>query len=224
MALPGALRQLVALAGASSASIGGAAAACTTTAPAAALVAGARRFAAPAAAFSRKDAVYNLANSSDPEAEASIRAFQREQFAAAAKGGAAGAGQPEVEYELASQIERKYAAAAVVESGIQVSEEQEEEEEEEWVGAGSGSVTLQGGGRGAPETHPPCIRLSAATQRLAGAATAPAQPSETQTLSPDHTTSHSHRLALATAEHRCAAQLAGRGRPCRAQALRRAAA
>lgn len=47
-----------------------------------------------------------------------MKAFQREAFAAAAKGPAAG-GKPEPEYELASQIERKYAAAQIVESGIQ---------------------------------------------------------------------------------------------------------
>lgn len=69
-------------------------------------------------AFSRKDVIYNLDNSSDPEAEAAIKAFQREQFAAAAKGTAKAAA-PEPDLELASKIERKYMAAQVVESGIQ---------------------------------------------------------------------------------------------------------
>lgn len=69
-------------------------------------------------AFSRKDVIYNLDNSSDPEAEAAIKAFQREQFAAAAKGTAKPA-EAEPDLELASKIERKYMAAQVVESGIQ---------------------------------------------------------------------------------------------------------
>lgn len=69
-------------------------------------------------AFSRKDVIYNLDNSSDPEAEAAIKAFQRQQFAAAAKADAKPAA-PEPDLELASKIERKYMAAQVVESGIQ---------------------------------------------------------------------------------------------------------
>lgn len=80
-----------------------------------------RGFAASSAAneaFSRKDVVYNLDNSSDPEAEAAIKAFQRQQFAAAAKAEAKAAA-PEPDLELASKIERKYMAAQVVESGIQ---------------------------------------------------------------------------------------------------------
>lgn len=83
-----------------------------------------RGYAAAAAAgggspppFSRKDVVYNLHNSGDPEAEAAIRAFQREQFAAAAKGVPPAPAEPEL--ELTAQVERKYAAAAVVEAGIQ---------------------------------------------------------------------------------------------------------
>jgi hypothetical protein len=113
MALPSVVRQLAGLAGASSL-----AGVSPVAAAAGALACGPAR--AFATAFGRKDVVYNLANASDPEAEAAIRAFQREQFAAAAKG-APGAGVPqEPEFELASQIERKYAAAQVVESGIQV--------------------------------------------------------------------------------------------------------
>eukprot|EP00878_Enallax_costatus_P001127 GHUV01001264.1.p1 GENE.GHUV01001264.1~~GHUV01001264.1.p1 ORF type:complete len:415 (+),score=138.77 GHUV01001264.1:35-1279(+) len=69
-------------------------------------------------AFTRKDVVYNLDNSSDPEAEAAIKAFQRQQFEAAAKAGVKPAA-PEPDLELASKIERKYMAAQVVESGIQ---------------------------------------------------------------------------------------------------------
>jgi hypothetical protein len=69
-------------------------------------------------AFTRKDVVYNLDNSSDPEAEAAIKAFQRQQFAAAAKAESKPAA-PEPDLELASKIERKYMAAQVVESGIQ---------------------------------------------------------------------------------------------------------
>lgn len=70
------------------------------------------------ASFTRKDVIYNLNNSSDPEAEAAIKAFQREQFAAAAKGApAAAAAEPDL--ELAAKVERKYMAAQIVESGIQ---------------------------------------------------------------------------------------------------------
>jgi hypothetical protein len=112
MALTNALRQFAAFAGSgSSVVLSGAAA------PAASVLC--RSFATQESSFGRKDVVYNLNNTSDPEAEAAVKAFQREQFAAAAKGPAA-AGKEEPEYELASQIERKYAAAQIVESGIQV--------------------------------------------------------------------------------------------------------
>jgi hypothetical protein len=115
MALTSALRQLAALAGSSSGSALGTAGA---AAPAI-LTSSLRAFSSKEPSFGRKDVVYNLDNTSDPEAEAAVKAFQREAFAAAAKGPAAG-GKPEPEYELASQIERKYAAAQIVESGIQV--------------------------------------------------------------------------------------------------------
>lgn len=115
MALTNALRQLAVLAGSSGSSLIGAGAA--PAAAAATLLS--RSFATQQPAFGRKDVVYNLNNSSDPEAEAAIKAYQRQQFAAASKGPAAG-GAEEPEYELASQIERKYAAAQIVESGIQV--------------------------------------------------------------------------------------------------------
>jgi hypothetical protein len=62
--------------------------------------------------------IYNLGNTSDPEAEAAIKAFQREQFAASAKGPARAAA-AEPDQELAAKIERKYMAAQIVESGIQ---------------------------------------------------------------------------------------------------------
>lgn len=78
-----------------------------------------RAYATGETSFGRTDVIYNLNNTSDPEAEAAVKAYQRQQFAAAAKGPAAG-GSPEPKYELASQIERKYAAAQIVESGIQV--------------------------------------------------------------------------------------------------------
>lgn len=118
MALTNVVRQLASLAGSSSSS--SSSALVSAAAPAAAVVLGlSRSFATQEPGFSRKDVVYNLDNTSDPEAAAAIKAFQRQQFAAAAKGAAA-AGPEEPEYELASQIERKYAAAQVVESGIQV--------------------------------------------------------------------------------------------------------
>jgi len=69
-------------------------------------------------AFTRKDVIYSLGNTSDPETSAAIKAFQREQFAAAGKGEPAAAAEPEL--ELAAQVERKYMSAQNVESGIQV--------------------------------------------------------------------------------------------------------
>lgn len=77
-------------------------------------------FIAITAAFTRKDVIYNLENTSDPEAEAAIKAFQREAYKAAAKGAAALAAPAEPELSLTAKVERKYAAAAIVESGIQV--------------------------------------------------------------------------------------------------------
>ncbi|KAF8071287.1 CHX17 [Scenedesmus sp. PABB004] len=74
--------------------------------------------AAPAGGFTGKDAAYNLANTADPEAAAAIKAFQREAFAAAAKGAPKAAG-GEPALELSSKVERKYMAAAIVETGIQ---------------------------------------------------------------------------------------------------------
>lgn len=71
-------------------------------------------------AFTRKDVIYNLDNASDPEAEAAIKAFQREAFAAAAKGAAALVPPQEPELAFTAKVERKYVAAQIVESGIQV--------------------------------------------------------------------------------------------------------
>lgn len=48
-----------------------------------------------------------------------MRAYQRKQFAAASKGAPAAAA-PEPELELTARIERKYKAAQIVETGIQV--------------------------------------------------------------------------------------------------------
>lgn len=48
-----------------------------------------------------------------------MRAYQRKQFAAASKGAPAAAA-PEPELELTAKIERKYKAAQIVETGIQV--------------------------------------------------------------------------------------------------------
>lgn len=63
--------------------------------------------------------IYNLENTSDPEAEAAIRAFQREAYKQAAKGAAALTPPPEPELSLTAKVERKYAAAQIVETGIQ---------------------------------------------------------------------------------------------------------
>jgi hypothetical protein len=75
---------------------------------------------APADAFTRKDVAYNLENTADPEAEAAIRAFQRDAYKAAAKGAAALAPPAEAELAFTAKVERKYEAAKIVESGIQV--------------------------------------------------------------------------------------------------------
>lgn len=72
-------------------------------------------------AFTRKDVIYNLDNESDPEAEAAIKAFQRQAFQAAAKGAAALAPPAEPELAFTAKVERKYVAAQIVESGIQAS-------------------------------------------------------------------------------------------------------
>lgn len=71
-------------------------------------------------AFTRKDVIYNLDNKSDPEAEAAIKAFQRQAFQAAAKGAAALVPPAEPELAFTAKVERKYVAAQIVESGIQV--------------------------------------------------------------------------------------------------------
>eukprot|EP00879_Flechtneria_rotunda_P001714 GHRR01001877.1.p1 GENE.GHRR01001877.1~~GHRR01001877.1.p1 ORF type:complete len:393 (+),score=143.33 GHRR01001877.1:139-1179(+) len=68
--------------------------------------------------FTDKDVMFNLDNTSDPEAEAAIKAFQREQFAVAAKNEVKKPS-AEPELELAAKVERKYMAAQIVESGIQ---------------------------------------------------------------------------------------------------------
>ncbi|GBF99400.1 hypothetical protein Rsub_12333 [Raphidocelis subcapitata] len=70
-------------------------------------------------AFTRKDVAYNLENTSDPEAEAAIRAFQREAYKAAAKGAAALSPPAEPELAFTAKVERKYVAAQIVETGIQ---------------------------------------------------------------------------------------------------------
>lgn len=71
--------------------------------------------------FGRKDVIYNLDNKEDPEAIAAIKEFQRQQFQAASKGPTAPP-KAEADLELTSQVERKYKAAQIVESGIQVSQ------------------------------------------------------------------------------------------------------
>lgn len=73
---------------------------------------------ASSGSIDRKDVLFNLDNGADPEAAAAIRAYQREAFAAAAKPGtAAAAAEPAL--PLTERVQRKYAAAAIVETGIQ---------------------------------------------------------------------------------------------------------
>lgn len=67
--------------------------------------------------FGRKDVMYHL-DDPDVEAQSAIKAFQRQQFAAAAKGPLP-TPPPEPVLELTAKIERKYVAAEIVESGIQ---------------------------------------------------------------------------------------------------------
>jgi hypothetical protein len=69
--------------------------------------------------LSRKDVAYNLDNTSDAEAEAAVKAYQVSRFKAAAKG-APPTGPAEPELEFTAQVERKYKAAQIVETGIQV--------------------------------------------------------------------------------------------------------
>ena len=69
--------------------------------------------------LSRKDVAYNLDNTSDAEAEAAVKAYQVSRFQAAAKG-ALPTGPAEPELEFTAQVERKYKAAQIVETGIQV--------------------------------------------------------------------------------------------------------
>jgi hypothetical protein len=76
-----------------------------------------RAYAAVGEPFTRKDVIYNLDNP-DPEAEASIKAFLKAQYAAAAKGPLPPP-PAEPELELTQKIERKYVAAEIVETGIQ---------------------------------------------------------------------------------------------------------
>lgn len=109
--MSGVLQQLVAKAVGSSHLL-------TATAPA--LCSGARSVVGFATeAFTRKDVIYNLDNQSDPEAEAAIKAFQRDAFKAAAKGAAALVPPSEPELAFTAKVERKYVAAQIVESGIQ---------------------------------------------------------------------------------------------------------
>ena len=70
----------------------------------------------PAAAFSRKDVVNQLGNSSDPEVAASIKAYMVSVF----KSGKVDATKPSETLELAAKVEKRYTAAQVVEHSIQV--------------------------------------------------------------------------------------------------------
>jgi hypothetical protein len=73
-----------------------------------------------AAEFTRKDVVHFLSNRDDPEVDSAIKSFLRTQYANAEKGtlipeAVAGDG-----LEFTAQVERKYVAAQIVESSIQV--------------------------------------------------------------------------------------------------------
>lgn len=60
--------------------------------------------------------LYQLDNRDDPEVDASIKAFMKAQFSS----GKVAPATTEASGELAAQIEKKYAAAQVVDFGIQV--------------------------------------------------------------------------------------------------------
>lgn len=69
-------------------------------------------------AFTRKDVIYHIEDQ-DVEAVAAIKAFQRKQFAAAASGPLP-APPAEAALDFTAKVERKYRAAEIVESGLQV--------------------------------------------------------------------------------------------------------
>jgi hypothetical protein len=64
--------------------------------------------------------VYLLDNRGDPETDAGIKAFMKQAFADAAKPAAEAPVSADAGLELTTKIEKKYIAAQVVESGIQV--------------------------------------------------------------------------------------------------------
>jgi hypothetical protein len=70
--------------------------------------------------LSRKEVVYLLDNRDDPETDAGIKAFMKQAYADAAKPAAEEPVSADDDLELTTKIEKKYIAAQVVESGIQV--------------------------------------------------------------------------------------------------------
>ena len=64
--------------------------------------------------------VHLLDNRDDPETDAAIKAFMKQAYKDAAKPGAQAQASADEALELTTKVERKYIAAQVVESGIQV--------------------------------------------------------------------------------------------------------
>jgi hypothetical protein len=78
------------------------------------------RRALPAEALSRKEVVHLLDSRDDPETDAAIKAFMKQAFKDAAKPAAQAHAADDAGLELTTKVERKYIAAQVVETGIQV--------------------------------------------------------------------------------------------------------
>jgi hypothetical protein len=70
--------------------------------------------------FTRKDVVYFLDNRDDPDVDAGISAHLRAQYAKAEKGTLSTAAPVSDNLQLTAQVERKYIAAQIIESSIQV--------------------------------------------------------------------------------------------------------
>ena len=99
---------------------------------------------------SKADVVHFLSNDSDAEVSSAIKSYMRAAYANKSKS----VEKPEEKYELASKVQRKYIAAQIVESGIQVRPGQGRGMEERFVGRvhgrGQALCALPGGPLGCP--------------------------------------------------------------------------
>lgn len=69
--------------------------------------------------LSRTEIVHLLDNREDPEVDAAVRAYLKQQYQAGGKAAAGGAEEEDASLEFTSKIQHKYVAAQVVEYGIQ---------------------------------------------------------------------------------------------------------